>query len=177
VKVRWSKELDVASVESTEATRVITLHHASSEAVESALQSIVGDNVQFSRTNTTSKSDEPGNAVQAMPAFGQGMGGDAAVIRRISRRRRFPAAAVFPVVAVSKVVVAAAKVAPTQPAAEVKDHAAEAEEERVTVEEIAAAVDRKVASPSKIARTSTLLVDGPDPISFSLAGSRGERCF
>jgi hypothetical protein len=67
--------LDVTSADASEAIQVISVHNASPTAIESALQAIAGENVQFSRSGGGAAGMRPGGAQQAMPQFGQGFGG------------------------------------------------------------------------------------------------------
>jgi type II secretory pathway component GspD/PulD (secretin) len=67
-------KLDVPSEEGAEAMRVIPLHHASPDVIESTLQAVAGDNVQFNRA-TGSSANRGGSPMQAMPQFGGGRRG------------------------------------------------------------------------------------------------------
>jgi type II secretory pathway component GspD/PulD (secretin) len=69
------EKLDVPSEEGAEAMRVISLIHTSPDAIQSALQAIAGDNVQFSRASGSSASRPGGSPMQAMPQFGGGRRG------------------------------------------------------------------------------------------------------
>jgi hypothetical protein len=69
------EKLDVISSESSESVITIPTHHASTEAIQAGLQSILGDNVQFSRSSAGSSGSRPGGSPQGMPMFGQGGGG------------------------------------------------------------------------------------------------------
>jgi type II secretory pathway component GspD/PulD (secretin) len=72
------ENLDVASEDTADGMKVISLHHASPDAVQSALQAIAGDSIQFNRSGGTAannRSRTSNTQPQGMPQFGQGMGG------------------------------------------------------------------------------------------------------
>jgi hypothetical protein len=69
-------QLDVTSEDAADGMKVISLHHASPEAVQAALQAIAGDNVQFSRSAGSSANNRSRTGPQSFgtPSFGQGGG-------------------------------------------------------------------------------------------------------